>query len=684
MFELLTGKQPFEGETGSDLFASILRSEPNWSALPPTMPESVRVLLKRCMQKDVRRRLQHVGEARIAMEDARFPGTAASIQAIATVAPPRRRTPWIIGAIGLCLAVIGLAIVLTFHFRSSPETRVVQFEVAPPAGGAFEQGAGVTFTAPAISPDGRYLAFTARDASGKVLLRVRPLDALSPKSLPGTEGAAFPFWSWDSRSIAFYTNQKLKKVDLAGGPPQTIGDAANFRRGTWNRDNVILFAEGNKATISRVASSGQGGLAVTKLAQGQTTHRSPWFLPDGRHFLFYAEGSAERSGIFVGALDSADVIRLVAADSGAVYSETGNLLFVRQGTLLRQPFDVKKLETTGDPVPVAENVPVNAGVGAFSVSNNGILVYRPVATSEQVVLTWLDRSGKVIETVGAPAAYRGVDLSPDKRIAVHRHEDGGGDIWIFEPFHGPMSRLTYDPTRENTSPVWSHDGTHLMYSAVQNGRWRIYQKLATGNSKEEQLFEADVNTAPMSWSPDSKRAVFRVVDNNTQGDQSMFSFDDKKITPFINGPNNDLWGQISPDGHWFAYASNDTGRYEIYVRSFLPSGNAQHQVSADGGIFPRWNGDGKELFFLTVGGRSRMAVAKIYASESSFKFERPIELFDTGYVNFAHGGGSFLPWAVSPDGQQFLIPRPEHPETDSATAVTPITVIVNWAATLNK
>jgi Tol biopolymer transport system component len=543
----------------------------------------------------------------------------------------------------------------------------------------------VIFTVPTISPDGRYLAYTARDASGKVLLWVRPLDSSSPKSLPGTEGAALPFWSWDSRSIAFYTNQRLKKVDLAGGPPQTIGEAANFRRGTWNRDNVILFAEGNKATLELVASSGQGKLAeVTKLAQGQTVHRSPWFLPDGRHFLYYAEGSAEGSGVFVGALDSADAKRLVAADSGAVYSETGNLLFVRQGTLLRQPFDVKKLETTGDPVPVADHVPVNAGVGAFSVSDNGILAYRPAAAAEQVVLTWLDRSGKVIETVGEPAAYRGVDLSPDgKRIAAHRHEDGGGDIWIFEPLHGPVSRLTFDPARDYSSPVWSPDSTHLMYSAVQNGRWRIYQKLASGNSNEQQLIEVDVNTAPMSWSKDGKRAVFRVVAGNTQGDLSVFSFDDMKITPFANGPNNDLWGQISPDGHWLAYASNDTGRYEIYVRSF-PSGNARHQVSADGGIFPRWKGDGKELFFLTVGGRSRMASAKIDESESSFKSDRPIELFDTGYVNFSHGGGTFLPWAVSPEGQRFLIPRPEHPESVSSSAVTPITVVVNWAATLNK
>ena len=685
-FELLTGKQAFEGETVSDLFASILRSEPDWSALPATVPESVRLLLKRCLQKDVRRRLQHIGEARIAMDDAAVPGTATVASRVTTVASPRRRTLWIVGAAALSLVVIGLTVVLTLHYRPIPEMRVVQLEVAPPPGGAFEQGAGVIFTVPTISPDGRHLAFTARDPSGKVLLWVRPLDSSSQRSFPGTEGAAFPFWSPDSQSIAFYAQQKLKKIDLAGGPPQTICDAGNFRRGTWNRDNIILFAEGNKTTLQRVAASGQGKpIEVTQLSRGQMAHRSPWFLPDGRHFLYYAaQGTAETSGVFVGALDSPDTKRLLPADSGAVYSGTGDLLFVRQGTLLRQPFDVKKLEISGDPVPVAEHIPVNSTVGAFSVSDNGVLTYRSAVTEEQVILTWIERSGKVIETVGTPAEYRGVDLSPDgKRIAVHRHEGDGGDIWIFEPSHGPMSRLTFEPARENSSPVWSRDGTHLVYSAVQNGRWHIYQKPATGNSNEEQLVETDLNTAPMSWSPDGKRVLLRVVDNNTQGDQSLFSFDDKKITPFIKAPDNDLWGQISPDGNWVAYASNQTGRYEIYVRSF-PAGTAQYQISADGGTFPRWRQDGKELFFLTVGGRSRMASVKINASGSNFKFERPVELFDTGYVNFSHSGGTFLPWAVSPDGQQFLIPRPEHPESANGSAVTPITVIVNWAVTVKK
>jgi Tol biopolymer transport system component len=683
-FELLTGRQAFEGETVTDLFASIVRAEPDWNALPVALPDSVRLVLRRCLQKDTRRRLQHIGEARIAMDDAAGRATEPAARPITPT--PRQQTVKLgIAVAVLSLIVIGLTAALALRYRQLPEMRVFQFEVAPPAGGAFEQGAGVIFTVPTISPDGRLLAFTARDASGKVLLWVRPLDSSLPRSLPGTEGAAMPFWSPDSRSIAFYAAQKLKRVDVVGGPPQVICDVANFRRGSWNSNNVIIIAEGNKPTLHRVAASGlEKPIEVTKLMQGQTAHRNPWFLPDGRHFLYHALGTVETSGVFVATLDSPEVKRLLPGDSGAVYSETGHLLFVRQGTLLRQPFDVKRLEKTGDPIPIAEHVPVNNSVGAFSVSDDGVLTYRSYVSTEQVNLSWVDRSGKLIENVGTAGEYRGVDLSPDgKRIAVHRHEGDGGDILISESTHGPLSRFTFDTMRDNSSPVWSHDGSYLIYSAVQNGRWHIYQKPATGNGDEEPILETDLNTAPMSWSPDGKRVVLRVVAPTTSGDQSVFSFDDKKITPFLNGRDNELWGQISPDGNWIAYASNETGQYEIYVRSF-PTGAAKHQLSANGGTFPRWKHDGKELFFLSTGGRPKMESVTINASGPALQFERPVDLFETGYVNFGHPGGTFLPWAVSPDGQQFLIPRPEHPESDNGSATWPITVIVNWASTVMR
>jgi Tol biopolymer transport system component len=684
-FELLTGKQAFEGDTVTDLFASILRGEPDWNALPSALPESVRLLLKRCLQKDTRRRLQHIGEARIAMEDA---PVSSAVSPIAIPANPASQRPksWIAYAV-LSLIVIGAAAALIFY-RPVPDTRLVQFSVPPPPGGAFEQAGGVTFTVASISPDGRRLAFTAKkDSTSKVLLWVRSLDSLLPQSFPGTEGAAFPIWSPDSKSIAFYAEGMLKKVDVTGGPPQGLAEYsfAGLRGGAWNRDNVLLLPTNTNGSLSRMPAAGGKPVEVTKLLPGQNVHRYPSFLPDGRHFLYFAGGNNEVSGVYVGALDSSESKRLLPADSQALYSPTGDLLFVRQGTLLRRAFNVKTLEFTGDPIPVAEHVAVNANQGSFSVSDNGVLVYKTGGSSEEVMLAWVDRSGNLIENVGTDRGeYRGVDLDPDgKRIAVHRHEGNGGDIWIIETSRGPTSKLTFSALRDNSSPVWSPDGKRIAFGAQQNGKWQIYQTPANGGKEELLLDDQDRNVAPMAWSPDSKSLVLRVVDPKTQGDEYIFSFEDKKLRPLLNGPLNELWAQISPNGKWIAYTSNETSRNEIYIRPF-PSGEGQHQISVNGGFAPRWRRDGNELFFL-VSGTFKLASVKMNAA-SGINSEPPVELFSTGYVNFPHGGGSFLPYAVSPDGKRFLIPRPERPDLSAAgdATQTPITVIFNWASTVKR
>src|SRR5262245_26328728 len=684
-FELLTGRQVFEGETVTDLFASIVRSEPDWNALPAATPKSVRLLLKRCLNKDARRRLQHIGEARIAMEDVAVPDSepAAVVAAIAT--PGKRPRFWILATAVLSLIVMGLTAAFILRTPSAPEARVVQFAVPPPAGGSFEQAAGVLFSLVSISPDGRRVAFTARDASGKVLLWMRSLDTLVPQSFPGTEGASFPFWSPDSRLIGFYVPGRLKRVEVTGGPPQVISDLAldAFRGATWNRDNILVVAGAN-STLHRLSATGGKTVEITKLAPGQVTQRSPSFLPDGHHFLYFAQGADEAAGVFLGTLDSGDSRRLLPAESAAMYSpQTGDLMYLRQSTLLRQSFDVKTLEVTGDPIPVAEHIGLNNGTGAFSVSDNGILAYKTGGSDEEVVLAWVDRAGKLIETVGTPGTYRGVDLSPDgKRIAVHRHDGNGGDIWVLESSRGPMSRVTLDPARDNSSPVWSPDSAHIAFGTVQGRKWRIFQKPAFGSSDEELLFESDLNTAPMTWY--GKSLVLRVVNPKTQGDESMYSFDTKKTTTLLTGNFNELHAQISPDGKWIAYTSNETGTNQIYVRPF-PSGEGQYQLSVNGGVGPRWRKDGKELFFLSTF-RNKMASVKINSSDSTFKFEPAVELFNTGYVNFGHAGGSFLQYAVSPDGQKFLIPRPERSDFNSTgeATTTPITVILNWSTTIKR
>jgi Tol biopolymer transport system component len=682
VYELLTGKQAFEGETVTDLFVSILKSEPDWNALPAATPKSVRLLLSRCLQKDPRRRLQHIGEARIAMEDAFVlpepPGTVIQNEA----SRPVRRASWV-PAVAVLSTIIIAATMILIYSRPVLDIRVVEFVVGPPAGGVFEQAAGILFSAASISPDGRRLAFTARDASGKTVLWVRALNDPTLHPLPGTDGAALPFWSPDSRSLGFFAGGKLLRVDLAGGPPQAIVETTTSRSGTWNRDNLIVIG-GINGSLYSVPATGGKPVTITKLAPGQVSHRSPWFLPDGHHYLYFAQGTNEVSGVFVGALGSSESRRLLAADSGAVYSPTGDLLFVRQGTLMRQSFDIQKLEPAGDPVTVAEHVGVNNNIGAFSISENGVLAYKTGDTSEDVKLTWVDRANKFIETLGEPGGYRGVDISRDgKRIAVHRHDGNGGDIWVSESSNGPLSRLTFDPLRDNSSPVFSPDGSHIAFGAVENGKWRIYQKLAIGNSSEQLLMESDLNTAPMSWSPDNKFLVLRVVDPATLGDEVVYSFEDHKTRPLLNGATNELYAQISPNGKWIAYASNESGRAEVYVRPF-PSGEGQWQLSYNGGVSPRWRADGQELFFLAGG---KMVAMKVNTSGSAFPHEPAQELFESGFTNYAHSGGSFLSWAVSPDGQRFLLPRPAHSVDATGAdnvATSPITVIFNWSATIKK
>jgi serine/threonine protein kinase len=359
-FELLTGKPPFAAETVSDLFASILTREPDWNELPESTPDSLRRLLERCLQKDPRRRLQHIGEARIALDEvgALQPAPQAPSTAQA-VGQTRRRTFWMATIAVLVLAAIGLAAAVAQLYRSIEEPRVVRFYFSAPDKAVFTGGDTNNFMLPSISPDGRRVAFTARDSAGKTLLWVRSLDTLTPQALTGTDGASRPFWSPDSRSIAFFADGRLKRIDAVGGSVRNLCEAVQPRGGTWNRDDVLLFAASSNGPIFRVAAGGGQPVAVTKVVEGQFSHRAPSFLPDGRHFLYYVLGQA--GGVFMGSLESPESKRLASADSGALYSASGDLLFMRQGNLLRQSFDLRNLVLHGDPTPVAEQVGIGAG-----------------------------------------------------------------------------------------------------------------------------------------------------------------------------------------------------------------------------------------------------------------------------------------------------------------------------------
>jgi Tol biopolymer transport system component len=449
---------------------------------------------------------------------------------------------------------------------------------------------------------------------------------------------------------------------------------------------LIIFAPDVNVPLSRVSAAGGAPTPLTKLTATQSGHRYPAFLPDGKHFIYTAmppgglAGTAGTAEILLGNLESGDASLLLRADSPVLFSPTGYVLFARQGALVAQRFDTKKFRVLGEAVPVAQQV---LSILAASVSASGTLVYFESAPNiQELQLAWVDRKGKVVDSVGPLGPYRGVELSPDgKRIAVHRHEGTGGDLWLVET-QGPISRLTFDPSQDNSSPVWSPDGKRIAFASLRGGKWGIYEKPADGTSKEELLLELGANAAPMSWSPDGKFLVYDIDSPKT--DTDIWALDlagERKPLPIVEAPAREILPQISPDGKWIAYESNESGRHEIYVRPF-PTGEGRWQITNDGALNTslRWRSDGKELFYLAPGANVPVMAVPINAG-ATFQWGTPRKLFDSHYP----GGGivhAFQDFAVSRDGQRFLIPQASG--AAQATVAPNITVVLNWTGLLNK
>jgi eukaryotic-like serine/threonine-protein kinase len=714
LYEMIAGKRAFDGRSQALLIASIISADPEpISKLQPGIPPDLDYVVSRCLAKDPDQRMQTAFDLLCQLRwiaDGEHSGPVREDRAA-------RRLEWMtLAALALLILVIAALVRPAFHYVFRADSvPVVRFLVNLPDMPVPE--------AIGVSPNGQTIAYAGRDG-GAASVFVRPIDSMGSQKLAGTEGAGRLFWSADSKSVAFFAGGQLRSVDTTTGVVKNICETADLLGGSWNADDVILF--GSSKGLFRVAGAGGQPVAIAGGASAKEgTRREPYFLPDGHHYLYLAGATGKDAAILAGDLNSSSTVRLIEADSNAVYAEPGYLLYHREGTLYAQPFNAGKLSLSGEAIRIADKVPFgDKGAGAFAASRNGVLIYRntppvPAGTSAAgtnvlaTSLVWVDRTSKTVQKLGTDAGWLGVDLSVDgKRVAVHRHDAEGGDVWIFEPGLANPTKLTFDATQDNSSPIWSADG-RIAFASRRNGKWGLYVKLADNTDADKLLLESDSPVDPMSWSRDGKVLVYTTSNSRTGSDIWWLTIPGEKTQPtaFLQTTADERHPQLSPDGKWIAYSSNTSGRSEIYIRPF-PEGPGLIQVSVNGGVFPRWRGDGHQLYFMSqVSIPALMAVDLNVRGSEINKAKDPYPLFQTGFIDSTHAAGYSHAYAVNATGERFLIPQFENIETGlrGAAAVTivprmlqtvyadrhtarastpssaaPINVLLNWTATLRK
>jgi Tol biopolymer transport system component len=637
--------------------------EPDGTAVPATVPASVVTVIRRCLQKDRAQRARDVGDVSLALE-----GAFATVAPQATTpAAPLVRRVWAALALGV-VGLASLASTVLLYRRSAPEQPSIQFVVSAPDGWSIRKGWGGA-QGLALSPDGRRLAFVAADKVGQSLIWVRSLDAAVAQPLKGTEGADVPFWSPNSQWLAFIAaDKRLKKIDVAGGPPQTIADVvASIGGGSWSADGVLLFNATGNGPLSRVSAEGGVVTPVTSLETGELRHVNPRFLPDGQHFLYSSFG-ANGVAVYVGSLNGkAHTLLLRDVGDQAAYSE-GRLFFVRADTLMTQRFDAATLTLGGEPSTLVEIPGGTFHDGTFSVSTTGVLAYQSGTNVNRDRLEWFDRAGTSLGALGEAANYYTAELSADGSYAAgsiwSQASTPIGDVWLYDVTHNDRKRLTFDAANTWGRAVWAPDGKHLVYGKKRGAQAGVdlVQIAADGVGDEQVVLEDGANKLASSWSPDARFLLYMAT---TNGSKMMVLplFGDRKPFPFPEA--SALFGQFSPNGRWVAYVSNESGRVEVYVAAF-PGASGKRQISTAGGWWPRWRRDGKEIFYLALNGT--LMAAAVNGQGTSFEVTSVKALFE------AHALGDF-PYDVSADGQRFLIVR-----ADDDTSAAGITVTVNGPA----
>jgi Tol biopolymer transport system component len=671
IYEMVTGKKAFNGQTPAAVIAAIMKHDPPpVSELRPGTPPALEHVVDTCLAKDPDERWQHAGD--LARELA-WVGASAPM-APATASAGGRRWIWIAtsAALLVLLAALGAWALMD---RVAPDVFPTRTSVLLPEGLQFPAGGAVAGVSRfAISPDGRKLAFVAIDAGGNQRLWVRALDSVNPAPIAGTDGALSPFWSPDSGTIAFVAQGRLKTVDVKGGTPVVIASPAANTTGAWTRDNVILFTPTFTSPLSSVPASGGTPQQVTTLdkAAGDVLHRSPTLLPDGKHFLYVAAGP--RAGgtigpraVYVGSMDRQEPAKLLLDSGTGVRYGQGHVIFVRENTLMAQPFDLDRLALSGEPRPVAEQVELMApGWASFALSDSGLLAYQPSSEGSQLV--WFNRGGQELGTVDGAAGYDDLELSPDGHRAAVSVVDPAvrtRDLWIFDVDRGVRTRLTAD-NNDDVAPIWSPDGARLAFASNRNGHYDLFEKGASGLDGETSILADDAEKYPIAWLKDGRRLLWSVeIRAASTGVSILPAGQNQKPVRFLGPPVNT--GRLSPDERWLAYTSPESGRSEVYVVPF-PMASRRWPVSTAGGTQPRWRRDGKELFY--AGRDNRLMAVTIDASGRDLKIGEPQPLFEARPV----GARSF--YDVSPDGR-FLV---NVVRADSASPS--ITLVQNWTAAL--
>ena len=676
VYEMATGKKAFEGKSQASLIAKILETDPSpMSSLQPMTPPALDRIIKRCLAKEPDERCQSAKDLTDELKWIAEGGSQTGIGApVVSGGEPKKYLGWMAAATAVAIVVIAAASAVAYLRRPPPSAiQVVRFSIAPPARGTFS----VNPTFLAVSPDGSKLLFVANQQ-----LWIRALDSSTAQALPGTETAAEPFWSPDSQFVAFLADGKLKKIAITGGPAQTLTDApgaagggASSSSGTWSHEGVVLFTTPDGA-LNRVPESGGTPTPVTTLdaSRSERAHMWPQFLPDGKHFLYFAlSAKTENNAIYVASLDSKERKLLLNASSNPVYVHPGYLVFNRGGTLMAQPFDAQRIQLAGEAVPIAEGVEfsgnLNGARAAFAASDNGVLAYRTGSAAARLTMVWVSRNGAEQPLPAPPHNYVLPRISPDGKRVATGIEEADGQIWLYDLSRDTLTRLTFEGAG-NIDPVWTPDGKRVAFKGAEN---RLFWEPADGSGGMEALTSSELsgNNVPGSWSPDGQALAF-TQDTVPARNIWILPLKDRKPQLFVRSPTYETAPVFSPDGHWIAYDSRESGRDEIYVRPY-PGPGGKWQISTEGGTEPVWNPKGRELFYRN--GQKMMAVD--FSTQPTFSAGKPRMLFQGPYVPTPR---SFPDYDVSSDGQRFLMLK----TNEQAQGPAQINVVLSWTEELKQ